>query len=131
MLICSGDFIGPSMISNVTHGQHMVDILNILGVDFGCIGNHEFDYGVENLEKRLDDSQSLWLLSNIVRAGHNNKSIAGTSTHILTRWNGIRVGWSKLCYMNYKCLHYAERPHFTARQALWDLLRTGFRSAQS
>ena len=37
MLICSGDFIGPSMISNVTKGRHMVDILNIvsLGKDIG------------------------------------------------------------------------------------------------
>ena len=75
-----------------------------LGVDFGCIGNHEFDFGVENLEHRLDDSQALWLLSNIVRPGSDNKSVAGTSTHILTRWNGIRVGfiglvenWLPLC----------------------------------
>ena len=93
MLICSGDFVGPSMISNVTKGRHMVDILNILGVDFGCIGNHEFDFGVKNLEQRLDDSQAIWLLSNISRPG-TNESVSGTCKHLLTRWNGVRVGRS-------------------------------------
>ncbi len=45
LVLFSGDFIGPSLLSSVTKGAHMIDTLNALGCDFGTFGNHEFDYG--------------------------------------------------------------------------------------
>ena len=54
MLIFSGDFVGPSLMSSVTKGAHMIEAINQLGVHFATFGNHEFDYGYQSLINRLD-----------------------------------------------------------------------------
>lgn len=43
--VFSGDFVGPSLSSVVTKGAHIKEALDTLDVQFGCLGNHEFDYG--------------------------------------------------------------------------------------
>mmetsp|Transcript_14164 Transcript_14164/g.23565 ORF Transcript_14164/g.23565 Transcript_14164/m.23565 type:complete len:553 (-) Transcript_14164:267-1925(-) len=49
----SGDFVGPSLMSTLSQGAHLIDAFNVLGVDFATFGNHELDYGYESLVNRL------------------------------------------------------------------------------
>jgi 5'-nucleotidase/UDP-sugar diphosphatase len=37
--------LGGSALCEITKGTHVVEILNELGVDAACAGNHEFDFG--------------------------------------------------------------------------------------
>ena len=53
LTVFGGDLLGPSMMSGVTKGRHMVNVLNNLGIDYGCFGNHEFDFGMKGLNKTL------------------------------------------------------------------------------
>lgn len=53
LILFSGDFVGPSLFSSVTHGAHVIDVLNHVGVDFATFGNHELDYGYASLKARL------------------------------------------------------------------------------
>jgi 5'-nucleotidase / UDP-sugar diphosphatase len=50
---CAGDnFTGNPVIDQYDPpGEPMLELLNRLGVDVLCPGNHEFDYGLENLQK--------------------------------------------------------------------------------
>jgi 5'-nucleotidase/UDP-sugar diphosphatase len=50
---CAGDnFTGNPVIDQYDPpGEPMLELLNRLGLDLLCPGNHEFDYGLENLEK--------------------------------------------------------------------------------
>merc|ERR1712195_332162 len=48
LVICSGDVLGPSLISCISKGSHMISALNLINVHYGCIGNHDLDYGIEN-----------------------------------------------------------------------------------
>ena len=41
LIIFSGDFVGPSLMSCVTHGAHMIEIFNAIGVHYATFGNHE------------------------------------------------------------------------------------------
>ena len=43
----------------------MVEVLNALGVHCACVGNHDFDYGVQNMEALTGICHFPWLLSNI------------------------------------------------------------------
>ena len=55
------------MISRqVTKGKHMVKYLNMMDIAVACIGNHDFDFGVDNLERLMALSNFPWLLSNVV-----------------------------------------------------------------
>lgn len=53
LILFSGDFVGPSLMSSMTQGAHMIDVLNHVGVHYATFGNHEFDYGYESLKNRL------------------------------------------------------------------------------
>jgi 2',3'-cyclic-nucleotide 2'-phosphodiesterase (5'-nucleotidase family) len=50
---CAGDnFTGNPIIDQYDPpGEPMLELLNRLGLDLLCPGNHEFDYGLENLQK--------------------------------------------------------------------------------
>jgi 2',3'-cyclic-nucleotide 2'-phosphodiesterase (5'-nucleotidase family) len=53
LIIFSGDFVGPSLMSSVTHGAHMIELFNSMGVHYGTFGNHEVDFGYQDLKNRL------------------------------------------------------------------------------
>ena len=79
LVTMGGDFMSPSVMSTFTKGSHMIEAMNHLGVHFGVLGNHDFDFGMETLQARingdadLDDvrddnakSTTTWLLSNVI-----------------------------------------------------------------
>jgi 2',3'-cyclic-nucleotide 2'-phosphodiesterase (5'-nucleotidase family) len=35
IIIFSGDFVGPSLMSTITQGAHIIDAFNLIGVDYG------------------------------------------------------------------------------------------------
>jgi hypothetical protein len=39
--------------SSITRGRSQIELMNIINPDAMTLGNHEFDYGLENLEKDL------------------------------------------------------------------------------
>lgn len=57
-----GDFLAPSCLSKEFKGAQMVDILNLMSVDYASLGNHEFD-GIDaaDLESRVRESRFKWL----------------------------------------------------------------------
>ena len=48
IIFFSGDFLSPSNISTVTKGEHMIPVMNKIGITCGMIGNHDLDYGNEH-----------------------------------------------------------------------------------
>lgn len=73
----AGDALSPSVLSDLFEGAQMVDILNDLKLDVASLGNHEFDFGVDTLYKRLGESQFPWLNINLEDA--SGKLLANTT----------------------------------------------------
>ncbi|NQU57672.1 MAG: metallophosphoesterase, partial [Rhodospirillales bacterium] len=65
-----GDLISPSVMSGLTKGTQMIDIMNAIGVDVAVPGNHEFDFGPEVAAKRMGDSKFPWLAANVSGAAN-------------------------------------------------------------
>ena len=64
LLLFAGDLISPSVESSVFKGAQLIDGLNLLGVDAATLGNHEFDYGPAELQKRIAESKFPWVIAN-------------------------------------------------------------------
>ena len=47
----AGDHIQGGTLGLITNGEAIIEIMNKVGYDVATLGNHEFDYGVEQLEK--------------------------------------------------------------------------------
>lgn len=81
--IVQGDFLGPSLLSSFDKGKTMVEIFTELPVDIICLGNHEFDYGLENLLTHLEtfkDHNIVVLNSNM----YSNNAIINDKINKLT-----------------------------------------------
>ena len=64
LLFVAGDVFSPSLLSKWYHGRHMVEALNAARVDYGTLGNHEFDVPREEFVARLEQSRFPWLSAN-------------------------------------------------------------------
>ncbi len=53
--VTCGDFVQGDVVGSLSHGEHIVRIMNAVGYDVVALGNHEFDFGLPQLF-RLTDS---------------------------------------------------------------------------
>src|SRR5918912_1635030 len=51
-LFDSGDMF-TGMLSNLTRGEALMEMMTSMHYDAMCVGNHEFDYGAENFERQM------------------------------------------------------------------------------
>lgn len=61
-----GDLISPSVMSGLTRGTQMVELMNAIGLDVAVPGNHEYDFGPEVAAQRIGESKFPWLGSNVL-----------------------------------------------------------------
>lgn len=95
-----GDFVSPSALGTSRvdgerlAGRHMVAVLNLLGLDWATLGNHEFDIPEAAFRSRLDESRFRYVISNVTdSAGHQFPHTA-TRAVVPVRVGGrtIRIG---------------------------------------
>ena len=46
-IVDSGDAIQGGSVGTLSKGSYIIDIMNYVGYDVAAIGNHEFDYGMD------------------------------------------------------------------------------------
>ncbi|KAF2800644.1 Metallo-dependent phosphatase [Melanomma pulvis-pyrius CBS 109.77] len=90
----SGDAFNPSLESSVTKGSHMVPILNGIGTDVACVGNHDLDFGVKQFRHLTSQCTFPWLLANVFDPALGESVPLGNAkkTVLLESSNGIKVG---------------------------------------
>lgn len=49
LLVDSGDYLQGDAIGTLSKGESLIEIMNKVGYNFAAVGNHEFDYGMDNL----------------------------------------------------------------------------------
>ncbi len=91
LVLFSGDALAPSIMSTVTKGEHMIKFLNMMNIKAACMGNHDFDFGVEHLEKMVAESNFPWMLSNVTDAKTGARMANGIESMIIVH-EGIKIG---------------------------------------
>ena len=85
-----GDMISPSVLSGIDKGAHMIDLANAIGFDVAVLGNHEFDFGPDALQERLEESETDWLAGNVSVAGGG---FPGARATVMVEKGGYRIGF--------------------------------------
>lgn len=91
MVLFSGDALAPSLLSTVTKGSHMVKVLNLMHIRAACMGNHDFDYGVEVLHEAVLESNFPWMLSNAWER-ESGERFAGALETVMVEHGGRKFG---------------------------------------
>jgi len=87
----SGDAFNPSLTSTVTKGRHMIPALNAIGIHTACYGNHDFDFGLDQLEKMAAENNFPWLISNCTDKATGRPLANGMVTRML-EISGRKIG---------------------------------------
>lgn len=94
--IFSGDAFSPSLEAAVLRGDHMAPVLDSLGIDAACYGNHDFDFGETRLvELAKQETRFPWLLANAVseKEGGDCRLLAGAREYLVKEVAGCRIGF--------------------------------------
>jgi 2',3'-cyclic-nucleotide 2'-phosphodiesterase/3'-nucleotidase/5'-nucleotidase len=62
----AGDEMQGTLASNLEYGRSTVAALNLLGLDAAVVGNHDFDWSVDTLLRRMADARYPWIIANVV-----------------------------------------------------------------
>ena len=88
ILVDAGDYSQGTIYVSVNKGADAVTMMNAAGYDLATIGNHEFDYGYEQLMLNMAKANFQVLCANVSKDG---KSIFGANTII--EKGGVKIGF--------------------------------------
>ena len=73
ILVDCGDALQGGIIGTLSKGEAIVEIMNAVGYDVATLGNHEFDYGMDQFNKNVSLAQFQYVCCNFV--DDNGKTI--------------------------------------------------------
>ena len=86
----AGDTLHGMPRINISRGQNMVDLLNESALDAMSPGNHDYNYGGEQLQKLAKQMKCTVLSANTVKRGTNKNVFKPYKIYKMS--NGIKVG---------------------------------------
>ncbi|MHA2365632.1 MAG: hypothetical protein ACXAC7_16870, partial [Candidatus Hodarchaeales archaeon] len=54
LFLSGGDHNTGPATATLSQGRAVIDVFNAMGMDAAAIGNHEFDYGIDNMNEHQD-----------------------------------------------------------------------------
>ena len=91
----SGDFFQGSAYFTLFKGDVEVGLMNQMGIDASTIGNHEFDFGLENMARVFKKANFPILCTNYDFTGTVMEGI--TKPYIIIKRNGVKIGVFTVC----------------------------------
>ena len=95
LLFDSGDFSQGSAYYSMFHGDVEIGLMNQMGYDAATIGNHEFDFGLDNMVRIFRQAHFPIVCSNYDFADTELKDIV--KPYITLKRKGIKIGVFALC----------------------------------
>lgn len=90
LLVDAGDMFQGTAESNLQHGRPVVELYNALGYAAAAVGNHEFDWGLDTLRKRMGEARFSILGAN-VRYG-NGRDVQWIPDDTIVQRGPYRIG---------------------------------------
>ncbi len=90
-LLSGGDLMQGTLMSNLTGGRATIDVMNEIGYDAAALGNHEFDWGVQTLQERMQQARFPILSANTYEKG-TDLHPAWVKPYTILERDGVRIG---------------------------------------
>ncbi len=90
LITFGGDLLSPSIMSAITQGSQMIELMDAIGLQYAVPGNHEFDFGPTVFAKRIKASKAVWMAANLRRA--DGQAIEGVTDNAMVEFDGMKIG---------------------------------------
>ena len=91
--VSSGDFASGGLAGTVSNGERIVEIMNHVGYDVVALGNHELDYGMQQMLNLTEALEATVVCSNLKQVQ--------TDTYLYPAYHIIRYGESDVAYIGF------------------------------
>lgn len=92
IVVAAGDLYQGSAISNLNEGAPINEMINNLQVTTSALGNHEFDWGIDKIEKWAKEGNFEWLASNIYDK-NTLKPVSFAKPYKMIEVDGVKIGF--------------------------------------
>jgi len=65
LFLAAGDLMQGDSWANLSQGKASIELMNLMGLDATCLGNHEFDFGMSALKQRISEARFPMLAANL------------------------------------------------------------------
>ena len=90
IVVSAGDNFQGSAMSNLTYGEPVNEMMNALDVVASAVGNHEFDWGVDQITKWQENANYTFLASNIYDK-ETNEPVAWAKPYKFVEVDGVKI----------------------------------------
>ena len=88
-----GDYIQGGTLGSLTKGESIIRIMNAMGYDAVTLGNHEFDYGMEQLGRLIGMMDFDLVVSNIRYNGTKTDIFKDVPAYVIKDCGGVKVAF--------------------------------------
>ena len=92
-LVDCGDAVQGDPVGSISEGEYPIDFMNQVGYDYAILGNHEFDYGMEQLSDLISQSNATYLGCNITYTGEGENALAAVKPYEIVHYGDVDVAY--------------------------------------
>ena len=92
-LVDLGDYIQGGEYGALSKGEIIIKVMNKMGYDFVTFGNHEFDYGMEQLSKLISMMEFQPILANARYTGNKENVFKDVPEYVIKDYDGTKVAF--------------------------------------
>lgn len=92
-LVDCGDFSQGSVIGNISKGEAIIEVMNTVGYDYVTLGNHEFDFGIDQLVHNMETLNAEVLCCNVKYTGTGEDKLKDIKPYKVVEYGDMKVGF--------------------------------------
>ncbi|MBQ9457554.1 MAG: bifunctional metallophosphatase/5'-nucleotidase [Bacilli bacterium] len=92
-LVDAGDFLQGDYVGAVSNGKYLIDVMNEAGYEVAALGNHEFDYGMDELKQRIAEFKGDIVSANVRYIGSHENKLSAVKPYVIKTYGTKKVGY--------------------------------------
>ena len=92
IIVSAGDNYQGSAMSNLMYGEPVSSVFKEMGIELSAVGNHEFDWGINRINKWAEEGGFTFVCTNIYDK-RTNQPVDWAEPFVIIEREGIKVGF--------------------------------------
>ena len=92
IIVSAGDNYQGSAMSNLMYGEPVSAVFKEIGIELSAVGNHEFDWGINRINKWAEDGEFSFVCTNIYDK-RTNQPVDWAEPFVIIEKEGVKVGF--------------------------------------